>query len=133
MDRRENRKRCLGCKFYGRNVCPLMGGADVFQIEKCILEYEEIKSLKEETLDSFVFWRNPLEYLSYLGYRDKENYPVSGETVLTLTGGFSNVNPGKFIHVDSEDDTMLYLSDKIGSYCVAKDEWWKRLFRIHKG
>ena len=90
MDRKENRRRCIQCKYYGRNVCPLMADADVFQIEKCILEYEEIKSLREGTLDHFVFWRNPIEYLSYLGYKDKDNCPVVGETVLTLTGGFSS-------------------------------------------
>lgn len=55
MNKILNRKRCLKCGYYGGNVCPLMGGADVFQIEKCILEYKDIKSLKDGTLDYFVF------------------------------------------------------------------------------
>ena len=74
MNKILNRKRCLKCGYYGRNVCPLMGDADVFQIENCILEYKDIKSLKDGTLDYFVFWINPLMYLSYLGYKEKENY-----------------------------------------------------------
>ena len=69
----ENRQRCLRCKYYSRNVCPLMAEADVFKINKCILEYDEIKSIKENSLDNFVFYNNPIEYLSYLGFKDKEN------------------------------------------------------------
>lgn len=130
MGKIENRKRCLNCEFYKRNLCPLMGGADVFQIENCILEREEIKSLKEGTLDYFVFWSDPLLYLSYLGYKEKAEYPKVGQTVLTLTGGFSSLNPGKFLHIDSEDDIQLFLSDEDGNYVVSKDVWWKRLFKL---
>lgn len=130
MDKLENRKRCLQCKHYGANVCPLMAGADVFKIDKCILEYEEIKAIKNESLDSFIFYSNPIEYLSYLGYREKDNYPQAGQTVLTLTSGFSSYYSGKFIKVDSEDDIQLFLSDNVGKYCVRKDEWWKKLFKI---
>lgn len=107
-----------------------MGGADVFQIENCILEREEIKSLKEGTLDYFVFWSDPLLYLSYLGYKEKAEYPKVGQTVLTLTGGFSSLNPGKFLHIDSEDDIQLFLSDEDGNYVVSKDVWWKKLFKL---
>ena len=107
-----------------------MGGADVFGIEKCILEHKDIKSLKEGTLDHFVFWTEPLMYLSYLGYKEKENYPQVGETVLTLTGGFSCFNPGKFLHVDSEDNIQLFLSDEYGKYAVSKNAWWKKLFKL---
>lgn len=130
MGRLENRKRCLRCKYYGANICPLMAGADVFQIDKCILDYEKIKTIKEGSLDSFIFYSNPTEYLSYLGYIEKENYPQIGQTVLTLTSGFSSYYSGKFIKVDSEDDIQIFLSDSVGKYCVGKDEWWKKLFKI---
>ena len=130
MDRISNRRRCLKCEYYKRNVCPLMGGADVFQIENCIFENKDIKSLKEGTLDYFVFWNNPSEYLSYLGYKEKEIYPKTGQKVLTLTGGFSSLNPGKFLYIDSEDDIQLFLSDADGHYVVSKDEWWKKLFKL---
>lgn len=130
MGKLENRKRCLQCRYYSSNVCPLMAGADVFQIDKCILEYEKIKAIQEESLDSFIFYNNSREYLSYLGYREKENYPKVGQTVLTLTSGFSSYYSGKFIKVDSEDDIQLFLSDSVGKYCVGKDEWWEKLFKI---
>lgn len=130
MGRLENRRRCLKCMYYGHNVCPLMAGADVFQIDKCILEYEEIKAIRDGSLDSFIFYRNPAEYLSYLGYREKEKYPQVGQTVLTLTSGFRSCYSGKFVKVDSEDDIQIFLSDYAGKYCVCKDEWWKKLFKI---
>ena len=55
----KNRQRCLQCKYYSRNSCPLMAEADVFKINKCILEYDVIKSLTENSLDHFVFYNNP--------------------------------------------------------------------------
>lgn len=130
MGKIENRQRCLKCKYYGRNVCPLMAGADVFQIDKCILDYKAIKSIKENSLDSFIFYSNPAEYLSYLSFKDKEHYPKVGSTVLTLTGGFSSVYSGKFLTVDSEDNIQIFLHDNYGQYCVAKADWWRKLFKI---
>lgn len=97
MDKLSNRKRCLKCQYYGRNVCPLMAGADTFKIDKCILEYDTIKDIKENSLDYFVFYNNPVEYLSYLGFKEKDNYPVPGQKVLTLTAGFSSSYSGKFV------------------------------------
>ena len=130
MGELENRQRCLQCKYYSRNICPLMAEADVFKINKCILEYDEIKSIKENSLDNFVFYNNPIEYLSYLGFKDKENYPKPNSIVLTLTGGFRSHHSGKIIRVDSEDDIQIFLSDSVGKYCVAKSEWWKKLFKL---
>lgn len=132
VDEIKNRKRCLQCKHYGMNVCPLMADADVFKIDKCILEYDKIKSIKEGTLDWFVFLSNPKLYLSYIGYMDKENYPKIGETVLTLTSGFSSRYSGKFLHVASEDSIQIFLEDSAGEYCVSKESWWKRLFKVEK-
>lgn len=126
----ENRKRCLQCRYYGVNVCPLLADADVFKINKCILEYESIKAIKENSLDAFIFYSNAKEYLSYLGFKERENYPKPGDTVLTLTGGFSTYYSGKFLSVDSEDDIQIFLSDSAGTYCVSKAEWWKKLFKI---
>lgn len=125
-----DRKKCLRCKYYDANICPLMAGADTFQIDKCILEYEEIKNIKEDSLDGFVFYSTPITYLSYLGYKEKENYPQAGQTVLTLTGGFGSRYPGKFIKVDFEDDSQIYLIDDDGKYCVSKDKWWEKLFKV---
>lgn len=131
MDELDNRKRCLQCQYYSRNACPLMANADVFKINKCILDYEEIKEIEENSLDAFVFYNNPVEYLSYLGFKDKDNYPSAGHIVLTLTAGFSSHYSGKFLQVDSEDDYQIFLSDEIGEYCVSKLEWWKKLFKVN--
>ena len=68
--------------------------------------------------------------MSYLGFKEKENYPKPGETVLTLNGGFSSYDSGKFLKVDSEDDKQIFLSDNVWKYCVSKIEWWKKLFKI---
>ena len=130
MGKSENRKRCLQCKYYGHNVCPLMADADVFKINKCILEYDAIKSIRENSLDHFVFYNNPVEYLSYLGYVDKESYPEPGQMVLTLTGGFGTYYSGRFLNVDSEDEYQIFLTDGSHRYCVAKDIWWKKLFKV---
>lgn len=130
MDKLSNRKRCLKCQYYGCNVCPLMAGADTFKIDKCILEYDTIKDIKENSLDYFVFYNNPVEYLSYLGFKEKDNYPVPGQKVLTLTAGFSSSYSGKFVQVDSEDEVQIFLSDANGEYAVSKTEWWKKLFKL---
>lgn len=130
MDKLANRKRCLECKYYSHNECPLMVGADTFQIEKCILEFDAIKAIEEDTLDHFVFFSNPRLYLAYLGFKDKENYPKVGQKVLTLTGGFHTSYSGKFITVIGEDDIQLFLTDGIYEFCVVKDGWWKQLFII---
>lgn len=130
MDKLENRKRCLQCQYYSRNVCPLMADADVFKIDRCILDYEEIKEIEEHSLAAFVFYNNPAEYLSYLGFKDKDNYPAAGDIVLTLTSGFSSCHSGKFLTVDSEDDVQIFLSDKINTYSVSKLDWWKKLFKL---
>lgn len=133
----ENRKRCLQCKYYGCNMCPLLANADVFKIDKCILEYDVIKSIRPGTLDHFLFRRNAIEYLSYLGWRDKENYPKIGEKVITLTSGFSSVYPGKFLVVVSEDSHQLFLEDVnklpgAHQYCVLKEVWYDKLFKIEE-
>lgn len=130
MERIDNRKRCLKCKYYRANTCPLLADADVFKIDKCILEYETIKAIKDDSLDAFIFYGNPIEYLQYLGYKEKENYPKQGDVVLTLTSGFHSSHSGKFITVNSEDDNQIFLSDNVGQYCVSKAEWWKKLFKI---
>lgn len=78
-----------------------------------------------------MFYNNPVEYLSYLGFKDKDNYPGAGLIVLTLTAGFSSSYSGKLLQVDSEDDMQIFLSDKIGEYCVSKLEWWKKLFKVN--
>ena len=134
MDKRtNNRKRCLECKYYGCNVCPLMAGADVFEINKCILEYDAIKKIPKNSLDEFVFYNNPIMYFAYLGYIDKENYPGPGEEVITLSIGFSSSYTGKFLVVTREDDNQIFLQDKYGKeYCVVKSAWWKKLFKIEK-
>lgn len=130
MNELENKKRCLQCKYCQINTCFLLANANISKINKCILECEEIKSIQENSLDHFIFYNNPMEYLSYLGYKDKENYPKPGQTVITLTGGFGSYNYGKILTVHSEDDIQIFLSDNFGEYCVQKSKWWRKLFKI---
>ena len=134
----QNRKRCIACKYYGVNRCPLLADASVSEIDKCILEYDSIKSIKSGSLDEFIYYNltTSKHYLSYLGWKDKENYPKVGETVATLRNGFGSLYSGKFLKVIEENDVQLFLCDLHSSgeerqYGVTKEDWYKSLFKIH--
>lgn len=129
----KNRKRCLTCQYYGKNVCPLLAEADVGRIDTCILEYPDIKAIKEGSLDEFVFYRNSKEYLSYLGFIRKNKLPETGAPALTLTGGFSSCYPGKLVKVIKIDDHQIFINDLAGDdkdakYCVPIGAWYEKLF-----
>lgn len=133
----ENRKRCIACKYYGCNVCPLMADASTGCIDRCILDYDIIKAIQPRSLDEFIFHKNSIEYLQYIGKKDADNYPKKGELCLTLTAGFSSAYSGKFVQVIDEDDIQIFLTDadvgegarKDAKYCVEKKDWYMRLFR----
>ena len=72
MGKIENRQRCLKCKYYGRNVCPLMAGADVFQIDKCILDYKAIKSIEDMILSNYYNVVNLKNYSKFLDEAEHE-------------------------------------------------------------
>lgn len=134
--RLRNRRRCLTCEFYGKNICPLMVGADVFQIDNCILNKKEIKELPKDSLDEFIFYKNPLEYLSYLMYKRKDILPEVGQVVITLSAGFSSYYSGKFLKVtslrklnsDLYEINLVDCNDETKEFSVYSDEWYKRLF-----
>lgn len=121
---------CHECEYNKRCTCSLLNYVRVSRLmeytNKCILDYKDIKSIQEGSLDYFIFSDNSKKYLSYLGYKDKENYPKSGDIVLALNG-FSYA---KLLKVDSEDDVQIFLSDEDGEYCVEKDGWWNYLFKL---
>lgn len=136
--RLRNRKRCLNCKYYGRNVCPLMAEADVFKIDNCILENDEIKAIKKDSLDEFIFFKNPIEYLSYLMYKRKDKLPEVGQTVITLKSGFSSYYSGKFLKVVRVEELNpnfyqinlndLFDEDDEEKYGVTSDDWYNQIF-----
>ena len=132
----KNRKRCLACKYYGCNVCPRLADADTFQIDKCIIDYDTIKLIAPGSLDEFIFERNPKEYLSFLGYKEKENYPKVGQLCITLKSGFSSTHSGKFVRVIKEDDIQIFLEDAFSNkprqYCVEKRNWYELLFKAEE-
>ena len=130
---------CSECKYNRRCTCSLLNYVRIPQLteytDKCILDYEDIKSIHEGSLDYFIFSNNPKKYLSYLGYKDKENYPKSGDIVLALSGSFEY---NKLLRVHSEDGIQIFLSDidnehyleEEAEYCVEKDVWWNYLFKL---
>ena len=95
MEHEDRYERCLKCRYHSIYGCSLMGDALETHIEKCILDYDAIKAITSGSLDEYIFFRNPLEYLSWLGYKDKENYPKPGQMVLTLNMLQKNQSGGK--------------------------------------
>lgn len=124
-----NCKECTHCAY---GCCRLLAGAVCSSIKKCILEYEEIKSIKEGTLDYFVINKDPKEYLSYLGWREKENYPKVGEKLVRLTSGFDGALSGDIVTV-VEDRSMwhIFIEDAKGvRSCIPKSDWYKDVFKL---
>ena len=133
MEHEDRYERCLKCRYHSIYGCSLMGDALETHIEKCILDYDAIKAITSGSLDEYIFFRNPLEYLSWLGYKDKENYPKPGQMVLTLTMGFGSRNPGEILTVDSCLKIEIVLIDCNGhKYAVEKSKWWDKLFKLEK-
>lgn len=125
-----NCERCLKCSHRSAYGCEMLAQTDVENINKCILEYPEIKSIQEDTLDHFIFYNNPVEYLSYIGSKDEDGLQV-GDRVITLRGGFGTCLTGKQLEVIDVDDVQFTLKDRKGDlYCVETCNWFLSLFKI---
>lgn len=131
--RYENRKRCLACKYYGMNACPLMGDADVFQIDNCILEHHMVKRLEEGSAEWFMFYSNPTLFLMYINYKRKDKLPSIGSKVVTLRNGF-NGWAGVTRYIKSIDERYIVLtatSNGEGQESLSSvEKWYNDFFEI---
>ncbi len=128
MEKRlQNRKRCLACKYYLMNRCPIMAEADVFSIDKCILEYDEVKSIQPNSMEEFIFNNHPIIFLQWSG---KGKSLKVGDKVITLRGGFGTIYSGKFLTVTKIDNYHYHFKDGKHDYCIPKDEWYMALFKL---
>lgn len=130
----ENRVRCLACKYYGMNVCPLMMKTDVFEIDNCILDLSEVKDLKEGSPEWFMFNNNPVMFLRYINFINKENLPEIGTKVFTLRAGFGGIG-GDIRYVTGIRDGYIRLSHNKDSeeYGVGLSEinsWYNDFFKM---
>lgn len=123
---------CTGCSHCVYGSCMLLAGVDCTKIEKCILEYAEIKSIQMDTLDYFIINRDPKTYLNYLGWKEKENYPKVGEKLVRLTSGFDSAKPGDIVTVVEDDDQWhIFIQDERDiKSCIPKSDWYKDVFRL---
>jgi hypothetical protein len=129
--RTKNRKRCLNCKYYGCNVCPLMANGDVFQIDNCILENEQVKHLKEGTAEWFMFKYNPHLFLGYLNFQRKDKLPKVGSKVVTLRSGFGGyAGVTRYVKKITEKYIELVDHDEEGIYISNIDKWYNDFFEI---
>lgn len=119
----ENRKRCLVCKYYGGNACPLMCDADVFEIDNCILDDPRIKELKNGTAEWFMFTHNTVLFLGYLNYQRRERFPLVGSKVVTLRGGFSGW-AGATRHIKEIDEKYITLVNSEGRESLSDIKTW---------
>lgn len=130
---KENRARCIACKYYGRNECPKMAGADIGLIDKCILEHSFIKNIKEGSIEHFLFMNEPTTLLSYFSFSRKDTLPKVGATVLTLTQGFNSSYSGRILTVTSYDSVQIFLKDDFDKeFCVENTSWYKKLFVLEE-
>lgn len=124
--------RCYKCGLF--HSCPMVDDSLIKTEYGCIMEYDAINHIREsdDSLDNFILENNPIEYLSYLGFKEKEKYPEPGSHVLTITGGFGSDN-WKILKVEtSSNDNYISLLDENcnGKYLVMKENWWKYLFKL---
>ena len=68
--RLKNRERCLRCRVYGTNVCPLMANADVFELDVCILEIVSAKNWDSNSPEFFMNCHHPITLLKYLSFKN---------------------------------------------------------------
>lgn len=129
----QNRKRCLKCKYYGRNVCPLMANGDVFNLDVCILDIINKKNWNENSPEMFMFRNNPTLLLSYLSFLRKDKLPKTGDKVITLRSGFNGYG-GNIRYVSRITDKYIEIvyanfDDETNKCCLSKiDTWYKDLF-----
>ena len=126
-DRLQNRKRCLTCKNYSMNRCPLFANADVGAIDKCILEYDEVKNIQKDSIEEFIFYNDPITYLKFIG---KGKSLEVGDRVMTLAGGFGSLYPGKFLTVTGCSDDYYWLKEEGHEYGVDRNDWYMKVFKL---
>ena len=129
----QNRKRCLQCKHYGMNVCPLMMDGDVFNLDICILDVVSKKNWEENSPEIFMFINSPKLLLSYLSFLRKDKLPKIGDKVITLRSGFDGYG-GDIRYVSGITDKYIEIvhsdfDDKTDDCCLSNiDTWYKDLF-----
>jgi hypothetical protein len=126
-DRLQNRKRCLACKNHSMNQCTLFANTDIGSIDKCILEYDEVKSIQKDSIEEFIFYNAPVTYLQFLG---KGKSLEVGDRVMTLRLGFGSLDPGKLLTVTSYNDDYYWLKDEQYEYGVHRNDWYMYVFKL---
>lgn len=95
---------------------------------KCLLEYDELKDIKKDSIEEFVFLNSPITYLRFIG---KGKTLDVGDLVMTLRGGFGSCNNGKLLNIIESDNDKYYLAtDGKYSYCIEKDTWYMSVFKL---
>lgn len=127
----QNRKRCLKCKYYGMNVCPLMVSGYVINLDVCILDIINKKNWNENSPEIFMFRNNPTLLLSYLSFLRKDKLPKIGDKVITLRSGFNGYG-GDIRYVSGITDKYIEIvivdDETDDCYLSNIDTWYKDLF-----
>ena len=125
----QNRKRCIACKYYSRNRCPMFIEADVGSIDKCILEYDDVKNIKLNSLEEFIFYNYPTVFLQWMG---KSKSLEIGDNVITLRSGFGSHCSGKFLTITDISDNEYFAKDGEHNYAINKNNWYMDVFKLSK-
>lgn len=127
----QNRRRCLKCKHYRSNVCPLMANGDVFNLDTCILDTLSKKDWAEDSPEMFMFKHNSTLMLSYLSFHRKDKLPKIGDKVITLHSGFGGFG-GSIQYVVGLTDTCIQLAKDSSATDASSisdiSEWYRDLF-----
>lgn len=122
------------CEYWHYFRCTLLDAADPLELEICL----KSELLTEDSLQTFMVERHPMDVLSWQSWRRRDKVPQPGDHVFTLTGGFSTTHPGKILKVGEVTDVMIFLENdghSIGGngYGVERAEWWRKLFVLPDG
>ena len=119
--------KCNECEHCKYRLCYLFAKRYVDEIDKCILDYDELKTIKKDSFEMFVLMNNPILLLQFIGKNKVINV---GDRVVSLRGGFGTLDTGKLMTVIDVHDACYDLWDGRHEYSIKKEEWWMEVFKI---
>lgn len=139
MNLHEAAERCLHCRRDGDSdhcYCRKFLDADLSRLEKCIMDYDCMNSIKPDSAEEFMFNNNQKLFFQYV---NRNKTLKVGDLVITLRTGFGQIGPGKILRITKIDERNGYYNaesvyprnenESPLGYGIQPD-WWLDVFKI---